>query len=305
MENAGEKDGQTRKKILGRLTAAFTPPAPVLLALVVASALGLVWAFLGGNKSNPVAYAAYALSAYALVCVCTAVVRAVRGYPLDRLVARLPQNALVERLLGDLDFRAKASFSFSSVLRVIWAMTNAVSGVLYASAWNVTLAAYYLLLAIVRGGILNHVRAGDAKGPRAGGRIQIVCGAFLALTVLALSGIGVLVMHHEGGFSYTGSLIYAVALYAFYSLISSVVAYMRGRHTTDPVPLAMNAVRFAEALVSMFSLEIAMLSTFGTLAEDADANTVMIGASGGAIAVIILALAVSLIARGIRSLRTN
>lgn len=305
MDSAGEKDGRTKKKALGRLAAVFTPPVPVLLALVAVSALGLVWAFLGGNKSSPVAYAAYVLSAYALACACTAAVRAVRGYPLDRLVARLPQNVLVERLLGERDFRTKASFSLQSVLRVVWAMTNAVSGVLYASAWNVTLAAYYLLLAIVRGGILNHVRAGDAKGPRAGGRIQIVCGAFLALTVLALSGIGVLVMHHEGGFSYTGSLIYAVALYAFYSLISSVVTYVRGRHTTDPVPLAMNAVRFAEALVSMFSLEIAMLSTFGTLAADATANVIMVGASGGAIAVIILMLAASLMARGIRALRTK
>lgn len=304
MARTGEKNDWA-KRTLGWLVTAFTPPVPALLAMAAVSALGLAWAFLGGNKNNPVAYAAYALSAYALACVCTTVVRAVRGCPLDRLVTRLPQNALVERLLGDLDFRAKASFSFSSVLRVVWAITNAVSGVLYASAWNVTLAAYYLLLAIVRGGILDHVRAGDAKGPRAGGRIQIVCGAFLALTVLALSGIGVLVMHHEGGFSYTGSLIYAVALYAFYSLISSVVTYVRGRHTTDPVPLAMNAVRFAEALVSMFSLEIAMLSTFGTLAEDADANVIMVGASGGAIAVVILALAVNLIAHGVRALRTK
>lgn len=55
----------------------------------------------------------------------------------------------------------------------------------------------------------------------------------LLLSAFVLSGIVCLVMKGEGGFAYEGYLIYAVAAFAFYSLIVSIVNYARLRKHED------------------------------------------------------------------------
>ena len=67
-----------------------------------------------------------------------------------------------DRIVSDADFRAKLSFSASSVLRVVWCVFNAVMGVTLQSAWYVTLAVYYLFLSIMRGSLVRHLRGGEA-----------------------------------------------------------------------------------------------------------------------------------------------
>lgn len=292
-----------RDDILHALRRALTPPAGALAALVAVSAAGLAWTFLGepANQKSPVAYASYALSAYTLVAVCASVAAA---RPLDRLRAALPANPLVESLMTDADFRAKLSFSASSVLRVVWTVFNAIMGVTLQSAWHVTLAVYYLFLSVMRGLLVRRLRGGeDTARTRAEIATQRACGVMLIVLTVMLAGMTVLLNAHEGGFTYTGYLIYAMAAWTFYSLITNVARFVRvwrdkGAGLFDS---SAYAVRLAEVLVSLFALEVAMLEAFSAPGQEAF-DMAMIDAIGAVVLVILALTGAGLIRRANRAL---
>lgn len=294
----------SRDDILGALRRALTPPAPALAALVAVAAAGLAWTFLlGGNQDTPVAYLSYAVSAYALVAVCASVAAA---RPLERLRAALPANPLVDRIVSDADFRTRLSFSASSVLRVVWAAFNAIMGVTLQSAWYVTLAVYYLFLSIMRGSLVRHLRGGEGEAVARGEAVtQRTVGIMLVVTTVALVGMTVLLNSHEGGFAYGGYLIYAMAAWTFYALISCVARFVRvWRKGAGLFHSSAYAMRLAEALVSMFALEVAMLAAFST-SEQETFNMVTINVTGAVILVILALTGVGLIRRASRALRAH
>ena len=293
-----------RDDILRALRRALTPPVPALVALVVVAAAGLAWTFLlGSNQDTPAAYLFYVVSAYALVAVCASVVAA---RPLERLHAALPANPLVDRIVTDADFRTKLSFSASSALRVVWCVFNAVMGVTLQSAWYVTLAAYYFILSIIRGSLVRHLRGGEGEAVTSSEILtQRRCGIMLIVTTVMLVGMTVLLNSHEGGFAYEGYLIYAMAAWTFYTLISCVARFVRVWRSEGAGLFLSSAyaVRLAEVLVSLFALEVAMLAAFSTPEQDAF-NMVTINATGAVLLVILVLTGVGLIRRANRALHS-
>ena len=292
-----------RDDILRALRRALTPPAPVLAALVVISAAGLAWTFLiSGERGTPVAYLSYVLSAYALVAVCASVA-AMR--PLARLRGTLPANPLVDRIIEDADFRTKLTFATSSALRVVWTVFNAVLGVILHSAWYVTLAVYYLVLSVMRGSLVLHLRGGEGTAAtRSEARTQRRCGVMLIALTVMLTGMTVLLNSHEGGFSYTGNLIYAMAAWTFYSLVTNVARFVRVWRSEGAGLFLSSAyaVRLAEVLVSLFALEVAMLTAFSAPDQETF-NMTMINGTGAVLLVILALAGAGLIRRANHALR--
>lgn len=125
----------------------------------------------------------------------------------------------------------------------------------------------------------------------------------VAITVM-LAGMTVLLNSREGGFSYRGYLIYAMAAWTFYSLISCVARFVKvwRREGAGLFLSSAYAVRLAEVLVSLFALEVAMLSAFSTQEQEGFRMT-MINATGAVILVILVLTGVGLIRRANRTLR--
>lgn len=292
-----------RDDILRALRRALTPPAPALVMLVVISAAGLAWTFLISNeRGTPVAYLSYVLSAYTLVAVCANIAAA---RPLARLRAKLPTSPFVDRVIEDTDFRTKLTFAASSVLRVVWTVFNAVMGVMLQSAWYVTLAVYYLVLSVMRGSLMRHLRGGEgAAATRSEALTQRRCGIMLVVLTVMLTGMTVLLNSHEGGFSYAGNLIYAMAAWTFYSLVTNVVRFVRVWRSEGAGLFFSSAyaVRLAEVLVSLFALEVAMLTAFSSPDQETF-NMTMINGTGAALLVILALTGGGLIRRANHALR--
>ena len=72
-----------------------------------------------------------------------------------------------------------------------------------------------------------------------------------------------------------------VALYTFYTTIMAVVNLVRDRKSGSPVRAAARGVNLAAALVSMLSLETAMLTQFNDGSKGAFFRRAMIGSTGG------------------------
>lgn len=293
---------QSMKRLLKKLF--FLPPIPTLMISI--PSYGLVIYVLAGEEVNPaVAYAAYFLSAYALIITITGITgivrlirRGINGHPLVRKMMDIP---LVSRYIKEDLFRAEAALYQGFVINILYAGIKMFSGILFRSVWFVTLAVYYILLAVMRASLLHYVRRSD-KSKVSEWRRYRLCGIILLLMNIALAGIVILVVHQNSGFEYPGMLIYVMAMYAFYAAITAVRNVVKFRRYGSPVMSAAKVINLTAALVSMLSLETAMLTQFGA-ADDPMFRQIMTASTGAGISVIVLGMAVFMIVRSTKQLK--
>lgn len=284
------------KRILYRI---LFPGIPVVLISVPVAAALLVYVFLNGQEYSPVAYAAYVLSAYSLTIVCAAIIKMPKG----GFREALHKNPYAHRYLTDIPFRAHVSLYSSLGINLFFAVMKLYYGIRYRSVWFGTLAVYYILLAVMRFLLLRHVnRNSIGKNLLSEWKHYRWCGMILLLMNTALLGVVILILVEKQGFSYAGYLIYVVAMYAFYSIISAARDVVRYRKYSSPVLSASKAIKLATALVSMLSLETAMLAQFGEESGE-QFRLIMTGLTGCAVCLIVLATAVVMLRRSAKQLK--
>ena len=145
-------------------------------------------------------------------------------------------------------------FKLSLGLNVIYAVMKFTFGLRYHSVWFGTLAVYYFLLAVMRFLLLHHANRKGFGTDRSG-----------ELQSYLLCGMILMVMN--------------------------VVKYRKYR---SPVMSVAKVVSLAAALVSMLSLETAMLTQFGSTDSEMS-RRIMTACTGAGVCTIILAMAVYMI----------
>lgn len=201
-------------------------------------------------------------------------------------------------------FRTNVSLYCSLALNFLYALTKLAFGLYYRSAWFGTLAVYYALLALMRFSLLRCAGKRELEADQlAEWHRYRLCGALLLVMVLTLSGIVILVVSENEGFHYAGYLIYVMAMYAFYSVITAIRNVIKYRAYRSPVMSAAKVMQLVTALVSMLALETAMLEQFSD-GNTAQFRTVMTGCTGGGVCAIILCIAVYMLRRSGKMLQT-
>ena len=235
------------------------------------------------------------MSAYALIIT----VMGMAG-----IVRLIRQNALsiplFERYLKEVTFRTETSLYQGLFINLLYVALKLGSGIYYRSIWFVSLAGYYFLLALMRFSLLHYVRSRKRNKSSEWKRYRF-CGIVLLVMNQALTAIVVIVVRQNKGFEYAGFLIYAMALYAFYAVITSVINVVKFRRYGSPIMSAAKAINLTAALVSMLSLETAMLAQFG--GDDASFRQIMTSATGAGVCVIVLGMAVFMIAKSTKILK--
>ena len=123
-----------------------------------------------------------------------------------------------------------------------------------------------------------------------------LCGIMLLLMNQALMGIVIYMVRNNRGFDYPGLLIYAMATYSFYAVITAVINLVKFRKYESPVLSAAKAINLVAAMVSILSLETAMLAQFG--GDDApEFRQIMTACVGGGVCVIVIGMAAFMIWR--------
>ena len=269
----------------------FLPPLPTVCIAI--PSFVLVIYVLNKGFLGPLAYGAYVLSAYALVISITggpgiikSLAHWLKIHPLTRKMLRIP---LVKQFAEDVRFRTSVSLHQGLFVNLIYIVIKLTSGVYYRSWWFITLAVYYVLLAVMR--FLLLWRWGSI-GIELELRRYRLCGAVLLMMNVALAGMVILMVRRNYGYVYPGMLIYAMAAYSFYAVILAVINVVKFRTHGSPVLSAAKAINLAAAMVSILALETAMIAQFG--GED-DFRRIMTAATGGGVCVIVLGMAVYMI----------
>ena len=294
---------ETFKKILKKIFC--LPPLPTVLAAFFG--YGFVIAVFALDIQNPILrYASYAASAYALIVTCTGLayvntaIGGVKKFVSDHpLMKKFRSTEVGEKYMTDVRFRAGVSLYQGFFINLLYIAMKLVSGIVYRSTWFIALAVYYILLAVMRFLLVRRLNVRDEASEL---RRYRLCGIMLLFMNQALAGIVIFMVHQNRGFDYPGLLIYAMAAYAFYAVIVAVINIVKTRKHKSPILSAAKAINLVAALVSILSLETAMMAQFGG-DDDPIFRQVMTAATGGGVCTIVIGMAIYMICRANENLK--
>lgn len=281
----------------------LTPVKTVIIA--IPSYLFVIFILANNIQNVAISSVAYVLSAYALIITITGIIRIVRmicNMELPPLLKKIVSIPVIGRLIVEHTFRTQIALYSGFLINVVYVIWKLSFGIYYNSAWFISLALYYFVLAWMR---LSLIRPFSEKGEtrkKAELKRYRFCGASLLVINIALTGIVVLAVKKENGFTYPGYMIYVMAMYAFYSVITAVINLVKYRKYGSPVLSAAKVISLTTAMVSMFSLESAMLAQFADASQTAF-KKIMTECTGGVICVIVIGMAVYMIFQSTKEIR--
>ncbi len=209
----------------------------------------------------------------------------------NRLIRKVRENQRLRTIL----FAVPGTMS-----NVIFALFNAFLGIYSRSAWFGCLAAYYILLSIMRGLVVDQERqlASITEPKRRWGRecdVYRRSSILLILLAVVLAGMVILLEHSIGGKTYPGLTIYVAAVFAFYKIIKSTINVIKVRKNNSPLLSALRRIGHVDACVSILTLQTAMFASFAVGQESF--VRLMNGMTGGAVCMIVLFIGID----GLRS----
>jgi divalent metal cation (Fe/Co/Zn/Cd) transporter len=157
-------------------------------------------------------------------------------------------------------------------------------GVITRSWWLFTIGIYFAILSIIRFTVLK------SKGK---GRFIIqFTGSMLMVLSLPLVGTVVLAFLKDRGSVFHEIVMITIALYAFTKITIATINLIKSRCSQSAKHIALRYISFADAFVSMFSLQRSMLVSFGAMTETS--IRIMNAATGGAVCCIVFLLGLQL-----------
>lgn len=276
-------------KKLGR--ALLFPHIAVLLILVPLSTVLLVYSMVFLGTSSVVSIASYVLAAYTLTVLCfriPAIVRFIKEFKANNKYAR--------RWLDDPRLRVNVSLYGSLLWNTAYGVFQLGLGFYHSSFWFVSLACYYICLAFM----MLYLAVYSTKN-RPGERYVTelkkyrICGIVFLVMNLALSLMIFFMVYWNRTFNHHEITAIAMAAYTFTTLTFAIINVIKYRRYNSPVFSASKAISLASACVSLLTLESSMLTVFNDGSMTLTGRRIMLGASGGAISVFIILMAVYMI----------
>lgn len=275
-------------------------PQPLLaLLVIISSVVSLVFIFTHNATEAFYAPIIYVLSFYAL---CIFIARAI--VIIKALRKRIKTDKHLLRLSTDHEFKTRLSIKTGMVINILFAVFKLISGLYYQSAWFVQVAVYYFVLIIIRFVLAKReskTLLNDQKLLLHQWKTYRLCGVMLLFLNATISVMVARVVWQNKGFSYPGFIIYAMAAYTFYRLIIAIINLVKSKNL-NPILLSAKALDLSIALMSMFSLQTAMLTSFGA---DTPPKTVFLlnGFSGLAVCISIVCVAIIMLFKATKKIK--
>lgn len=137
------------KKALAIFNELLRPPKWVLLLAPPVVFAALIYIFLTGQNNSALAYPIYGLSAYCLTVLILPLPKLVRNAKVC-VMRRINDTKFGGKYVNDLAFRGSVSIYRGMAVNFLYVLFRIVVGIRYASMWFISMAVYYLVLAVLR-----------------------------------------------------------------------------------------------------------------------------------------------------------
>ena len=208
----------------------------------------------------------------------------------------------VRRWRADAALRALVSLRAGLCVNLCFAACKLYAGIRFRSPWFGAAAVYYTVLSTMRFAVLRGVRNAPPAGPSAapvwqmrGLRVYRRCGVLMFALNLAMTAIAAQMVWQNRAYRSPGTLIYASAAYTFYCFGSAAASAVKAHRMHDPVHAAAKMLGLAGALMSVLTLQTAMLAQFG---GDAAMRRTMNAVTGACVCSLVFCMAVFMAVRG-------
>lgn len=280
--------------------ALLLPHIAILLILLPVATVLLVGSMVFLGSDTVVAYISYVLAAYTLTVWCFRIPDLIRFFK-----AFKNENKFAKKWLNDTRFRINVSLYASLAWNTLYGIFQLWLGFYHRTFWFAAFGVYYICLAVMRHFLVRHTTR-YALGEQMKGELvkYRACGWIFLVMNLALSLIVFFMVYWQRSFEHHMITAIAMAAYTFTAFTTAVVHVVKNRKYNSPVFSASKAISLAAALVSMLTLESTMLTAFGEGTMTAAGQKWLLGATGGTISALIVAMAVYMIVTGTKKLKT-
>ncbi len=250
----------------------LNPPTWVKILTFIVAILSITGAILmlivGYGKM--LAIAAYALFGLAGVSLSYSVCLIVPLFPRmkNRIIAFLEKYEFTYLLLRNFGFRTIIFSIVSFVMSLLFSGFNAYMGIANRSIWYGALAAFYIALAFLRGGVLTYHKNRISKKEKTQNdeyvkaKVYRNSGIITLVLNVALSTAIAQMIFSDAHFTYMSWTIFAYAAYAFYKITMSIISFIKAQRQTDLTVRAIRNINLIDALVSILALQTALLTMF-------------------------------------------
>ena len=284
-------------KKLGK--ALLFPHIAIMILLVPIATVLLVGSMVFIGTESVIAYISYVLAAYTLTVWCFKI-----PYLINFFKTFKNENKYARRWQDDTRLRVNVSLYGSLAWNALYGIFQLWLGFYQHTFWFYYLGAYDICLGVMRFFLARHTTR-YAPGERMQTELKKyrACGIVFLVMNLALALIIFFMVYWNRTFEHHMITAIAMAAYTFTALTTAIINVIKYRKYNSPVFSASKAISLAAALVSMLTLESTMLTTFGDGTMTVVAQKWMLGATGGAISVLIVATAIYMIVIGTKKLK--
>ena len=284
-------------KKLGK--ALLLPHIAIMILLVPIATALLVGSMVFIGTESQVAIVSYVIAAYTLTVWCFKIPYLIRFFKTFK-----EENKYARRWQEDTRLRVNVSLYGSLAWCALYGLFQLWLGFYHHTFWFYSLGAYYICLGVMRFLLARH---SSKYAPGEKMRAELIkyraCGWVFLLMNLALTLIIFFMVYFNRTFRHHMITAIAMAAYTFTALTTAIINVIKYRRYNSPVFSASKIISLTAALVSMLTLESTMLTTFGDGTMTATDQKWMLGATGGAISVLIVATAIYMIVVGTKKLK--
>lgn len=232
------------------------------LFLSLVCGAGLIWIFLQGLEQAWFAYPLYVLSFYTLTVDCVVVIPKLAE--LARKDREREKNKTQEKREKELKNRLYQHL----LVNLIYGTGQTVQGIMIGSAWVGGSGLYNLghgfaHLALVRCEKKLDRVADEREKKLLAWKYYVISGVALFGVNLTMTGLAFQMIWMGRGEFYDQIMVIAVAAFTFYKLILAVIKVFKCRRSNSPILGASRNFAMTEALMNLFSLQVALFDSFG------------------------------------------
>ncbi|HCD43275.1 MAG TPA: hypothetical protein DEQ64_05985 [Lachnoclostridium sp.] len=214
----------------------------------------------------------------------------------EKIKPGIETNSFTRRVISDYRYRTVLFAHSSLAVNLLFALSNGVFGIVYHSVWFGALSGYYLVLSVMRFIAIRYerkhrntehnqvVKRKELYAFRNSGILFIVLTLALFISVIQMVFYGQVK-------NYPGTLIFEVAAYTFYKIGIAVFHLFKVGRMNSLLLRMIRNIGYADALVSLVSLQTAMFVSFG---DGTDTRTMNL-LTGGVVCLMILLMGIYMI----------
>lgn len=220
------------------------PPVPVFIIISAVAFPLIAYVLIREIEQTVLSFISYFLSAYAAVLV------------IARVVLFL-KHCSIRTMLPEKDVRLLFSLGASTFISAAHGIFLIISGLYSTYLFSQLIGVYYILLAVLRYSLLTNMRKETEAQ-----KLKAAPWLLLSANIIMAGVIAVQIAEGEGT-TYPYHFIYGAAFYAFYMIILSSRNIKKDARSDNEALRMARSLSFSVSLVTLFSLQMSMLSTFG------------------------------------------